>query len=282
MPGRRVTIALSVIALAAAAYAGTLVLLWRFQERIVFQPPDSLPAGESVSREVGTSRLSCSTTDGLALSGFVVAGPKDGPIILAFHGNAVTARQMIPWAEEVSRRLGVTVVLPEYRGYDGMAGVPTYEGARRDAAAALAAMVDRFHVPPGNLFYYGHSLGTAVATELAAEDPPRALILESPFTSARDMAARMPVVGLTCFWRAISRVHYATVERVASLDVPVSVAHGERDVIVPARMGTAVYAAARRKGELLVVPEAGHNDVAAVGGDDYWRWLARAVGAGRQ
>ena len=92
----------------------------------------------------------------------------------------------------------------------------------------------------------------------------------------------MSVVGVTFFWRAISRVHYTTVERVASLDVPVSVAHGERDVIVPARMGKVVYAAARRKGELLLLIEAGHNDVAVVAGDDYYRWMAKAVSAGGQ
>jgi pimeloyl-ACP methyl ester carboxylesterase len=171
-------------------------------------------------------------------------------------------------------------VLPEYRGYDGVVGAPTYEGARRDAAAALAATTGRFHVRPESIFYYGHSLGSAVATELAADNPPHALILESPFTSARDMAGRMPVAGLTLFWKAISRVHYRTVERVSELDVPVYVAHGKRDVVVPARMGAAVYEAARKKGALLMVPEAGHNDVPLVGGDEYWRWLGKAVGSG--
>jgi fermentation-respiration switch protein FrsA (DUF1100 family) len=273
------TIALSVIVILAAVYAGILMFLWRFQERIVFQPPTA------ETGPVEASRLSYTAADDVPLVAYVVDATAVGngtarPIVLAFHGNAVLAREMIPWAREVSRRLGVTVVLPEYRGYDGVAGVPTYEAARRDAEAALAATVEKFRVPAEGVVYYGHSLGTAVATELASAHAPRALILESPFTSARDMAARMSVVGVTFFWRAISRVHYTTVERVASLDVPVSVAHGERDVIVPARMGKAVYEAARRKGELLMVHEAGHNDVAAVAGDDYYRWMAKATGLG--
>jgi fermentation-respiration switch protein FrsA (DUF1100 family) len=57
------------------------------------------------------------------------------------------------------------------------------------------------------------------------------------------------------------------------------VAHGDRDIIIPVRMGREVFAAAAVKGELLIVAGAGHNDVADAGGRDYWRWLARAIGS---
>ena len=67
--------------------------------------------------------------------------------------------------------------------------------------------------------------------------------------------------------------------RVAAVTAPVWVAHGERDTVIPADMGRAVYAAARVRGRLLLVPDAGHNDVAAVAGEDYWRWIAAALGA---
>jgi fermentation-respiration switch protein FrsA (DUF1100 family) len=94
------------------------------------------------------------------------------------------------------------------------------------------------------------------------------------------MAGRMPVVGLRFFWGAIARVHYDTRERVATLDVPVSVAHGDRDLVIPARMGRAVFEASRRKGELLVVAEGDHNDVPITGADAYWRWFGEAIRAG--
>ena len=64
---------------------------------------------------------------------------------------------------------------------------------------------------------------------------------------------------------------------VRSLDAPVWVAHGERDMIVPARMGRAVYDAAKKKGRLLILPGASHNDVEDVGGEEYWQWLEGAV-----
>jgi pimeloyl-ACP methyl ester carboxylesterase len=72
-------------------------------------------------------------------------------------------------------------------------------------------------------------------------------------------------------------VHFDTEERVRTLAAPVHVAHGDRDLLIPLRMGRAVHAAARTKGELLVVPHAGHNDVDDVGGEAYWRWLEHAL-----
>jgi fermentation-respiration switch protein FrsA (DUF1100 family) len=78
-------------------------------------------------------------------------------------------------------------------------------------------------------------------------------------------------------WKAISRIHFDTRQAVSRLDVPVSVAHGKRDRIVPFRMGLEVYEAAKRKGELLLLDEAGHNDVAEVGSDEYWNWLKAAL-----
>jgi fermentation-respiration switch protein FrsA (DUF1100 family) len=273
MPNRRMTIALNVLGVIVVGYVILLALLWRFQERIVFQPPanpESLDSANSI--------LEYTSSDGIRLLAYVIEpASSGGPVVLAFHGNAMISRWMIPWAREFSRRTGATVVLPEYRGYDGLAGVPTYQGARLDADAALNAVREFFHVQASDMVFYGHSLGTAVATELASSNPPRVLLLESPFSSARAMAARWPVPGLGLVWPAISRVHYTTADRVAKLGVPVHVVHGERDIIVPSRMGRAVYAAAANKGALLLLPEAGHNDVATVGGDAYWKWVQAAI-----
>jgi fermentation-respiration switch protein FrsA (DUF1100 family) len=78
-------------------------------------------------------------------------------------------------------------------------------------------------------------------------------------------------------WKAISRIHFDTRQAVSLLDVPISVAHGKTDRIVPFRMGVEVYEAAKRKGQFLLVENAGHNDVAEVGGDEYWAWLKAAL-----
>jgi pimeloyl-ACP methyl ester carboxylesterase len=132
-------------------------------------------------------------------------------------------------------------------------------------------------VSPSNVVFFGHSLGSAIAAELAATIHPHALVLQAPFSSARAMASRMIVPGLRAFFRLISRVHFDTLARVAGTTAPVWVVHGDRDVVVPVRMGREVFAAAACPGELLIVRGAGHNDVAEIGGTAYWSWLTRAV-----
>jgi fermentation-respiration switch protein FrsA (DUF1100 family) len=266
-------VALSFAVAVALAYAGFALLLWRYQERIVFQPP-RWPE----SPEDDAPRLSFAAADGTALFAFVVGDHRPNrPPVIAFHGNAVVARAMIPWTREAARRLDVCVVLAEYRGYDGVGGSPTYAATAMDARATLEAASAHLEVDRSSFVIFGHSLGSAVAAELAASAGAKALVLESPFTSARDMVARWPVVGFRVGWSLVSRVHYDTVARVRDLDVPVFVAHGERDVVVPPRMGRAIFSAAKNPGRLLMVPEAGHNDVPEVGGEEYWNWLAAAV-----
>jgi len=263
----------------AVVYLTVAVLLWRFQERIVFQPPawpDRTPLPAQATK------LEIITADGIRGRAYQVGSISGKPPVIAFHGNAEIARWQLPWAIEAAARLGTCVFVAEYRGYDGVEGSPTYEGARLDAEALHAEVVRRTGVGVSECVLYGHSLGSAVAAELAAAKGCRSLALESPFTSARDMVARWPVVGFRVGWSLVSRVHYDTVARVRELAAPVHVAHGERDLVVPVRMGRAVHAAARVKGGLLIEARAGHSDVPEVGGERYWAWLAHAAASFEQ
>jgi fermentation-respiration switch protein FrsA (DUF1100 family) len=200
--------------------------------------------------------------------------------MLAFHGNADVARWLVPWAQQVVDHTGLCVVLAEYRGYDGLAGIPSYASSARDAVAAWQFTRDSLGVTPERLVLFGHSLGSAVAAELAGAARPRALVLQSPFTTAQDMARRMFVPGLNALWRLISRVHFDTLSRVKALAAPVSVVHGDRDLIIPVWMGRAVFSNAREKGQLLIVHGAGHNDVPQMGAGAYWSWMTHAVNLG--
>jgi fermentation-respiration switch protein FrsA (DUF1100 family) len=261
-----------IIGAGVAALLVALLIIWWRQERITFQPPP--PPFDDAG---DTRRLSIPASDGTAIFGYVVGDSTARGILIAFHGNADLAVWQIPWAREVARRSGWQVMLVEYRGYGGNAGSPSYGGVQQDARGALAAARTTLGVDPERIAYFGHSLGSAVATELAAESAPVALLLQSPFTSARDMARIIVARPIALIWNLMSRVHYDTVACVASLSCPVYVAHGDRDRIVPARMGRGVYAAAANKGALLIVSGAGHNDVAVQGGNDYWRWLVDAL-----
>ena len=261
---------------AIAAYAGLLFMLWHYQERVLFQPPQGVNDGP-----VAADRVTYRAADGVELFGFLVGECKPArAAVIAFHGNADISRWLIPWASRLAREADACVFLPEYRGYDGIVGRPSYASSSLDATAAADFLTEHFGLSHDDLVLYGHSLGSAVAAELASREQPRALVLQSPLTTARAMAGRLGVPGIRGFWRLISRIHYDTPTRVRSLQSPVWVSHGDRDVVVPVRMGREVFASAAVKGELLIVRGAGHNDVPEMGGQAYWSWLVRAVRSG--
>jgi len=269
------TFLLTALAIVAVLWVAMIAIVWAAQERMVWLPPRV-----RVAEPTGVARVDFDTPDGQPLFYYRVAGaaPSDGAqIVLAFHGNADLAALQVPWARELAERTGAVVVLAEYRGYAGLPGRPTYEGTRSDALATWREVERRERDAASRCVFLGHSLGSAVAAELASEVAPRTLLLESPFSSARALAARMPFPGVTLLWKAIARVRYDTRARVAALDVPVWVAHGDADPVIPVAMGREVHAAARRHGELLIVPGAGHNDLREHRA--YWEWLARGVRA---
>ena len=267
---------LPLLAVALVLVALANLVVWRVQERLVFQPtPPPYPS------DAGWARTAYAARDGQPLFAYVVGDRATATgAVIAFHGNADLAVNQIWWADELARRAGELVVVPEYRGYAGLGGTPGYAASQDDARAAYALVRDTLAVPADRVTLYGHSLGAAIAAALAAEVAPRALVLESPFTSIRAMGAYLLTPRVPALWRLIARLHWDTEALVAALESPVWVAHGARDRVIPVRMGVAVHAAARVKGRLLVVPDAGHNDVRGVGGEAYEQWLFGAVGGG--
>jgi Hydrolases of the alpha/beta superfamily len=248
-------------------------LIWIFQERIAFQPPrPPFPKGGDLRQ------VTYFTEDRQQLLAYIAGDPSTANgLLLCFHGNADLAARAVDWAGAVVRMTGFAVMLAEYRGYMGLPGRPTYHSSQLDSEAAFIFARNSLHVSPNCMAFYGHSLGTAVAAELATKHCPFALILESPFTSARAMGRVIGWRPVQLTWDAITRFHFDTVARVASIDAPVWVAHGGKDRLIPSEMGEQVFAAAKIKGEMLLVPDALHSDVAARGGADYWRWMESAL-----
>ena len=265
---------LAVVGIIVATVFGALaVMLWSQQERIVFQPPGPPhPPGR------GARRLDFAASDGQPLFAFLVGEqPDSNGLVIVFHGNADLAAWQIPWAEEVTRRTGRLVLLAEYRGYGGLGGAPTYAAGHLDAQTTYAVARDSLAVPADRIVLFGHSLGSAIAAELAREVTPEALVLVAPLTSIREMARRISPTAPLLHWLRLVRVHYDTEAIVRSLDAPVWVAHGTRDRVIPFEMGQRVFDAARHKGELLVVEGADHNGLVEAAGEAYWSWLTRAL-----
>lgn len=252
--------------------SGLLLLIWWGQERILFQPPSF----SDITEEPG--RVEYKAADGQRLAGYIIGDPGSAPgVLVCFHGNADLSYWQLDWGREVAERTGYAVFLAEYRGYMSLEGTPSYATTKLDSEAAYDHLQKTLGADPRRFAFYGHSLGSGVAAELAERHPPRALLLQSPFTSARAMARVIASAPIVLAWNTVSRVHFDTQRIVSRLDVPVSVTHGTRDRVVPVKMGVEVHAAAKRKGEVLIVEGAGHNDIADVAGEKYWSWITAAL-----
>lgn len=201
--------------------------------------------------------------DGVRLHGWYVPGPRPVTVFWC-HGNAGNISHRLENLRLLRERLGVGTLLFDYRGYGASDGTPSEVGTYRDARAFRAWL--RARTPGAPLVvYFGRSLGAAVATQLAAEDPPSALILETPFTSVRAMAnGTLPGAGY------LFRTRYDTLRRIAEVRAPLLVLHGDADEVVPFHHGRAVFEAAREPKRFVRIPGARHNDTYLVGGAPYW------------
>jgi hypothetical protein len=184
--------------------------------------------------------------------------------ILFCHGNGGNVGDRAPHASLLAAA-GFDVLLFDYRGYGRSPGRPGEAETYADARAARAALLAAEDVDPARVLYLGESLGAAVALELAVAHPPAGLILQSPFTSIRDIArVHYPFIP-----RALVPEAYPSLDRIPHLRAPLLVLHGARDPVVPLMHGEEVFHAAPEPKRLEVFPAAAHNDL----GGERWAEL---------
>jgi fermentation-respiration switch protein FrsA (DUF1100 family) len=205
------------------------------------------------------------TDDGERLHGWWVPArsPSIGQVLLC-HGNAGNVGDRVIHAQLLSTA-GFDVLLFDYRGYGASTGRPDEDGTYLDARAALQVLISQPEADSERVVYLGESLGGAVALALALQSPPSGLILQSTFTSVREVARRhYPIIP-----RGVIPDAYPSARRIGRLRAPVLVLHGDRDEIVPVEQGRALFDAAAQPKRLHVFHGAGHNDLVARWGAEY-------------
>jgi fermentation-respiration switch protein FrsA (DUF1100 family) len=200
--------------------------------------------------------LDVTTEDGLHItSWYRPATAKDKLTIVFFQGNAghlgYRNYKVRPWLDA-----GYGVLMIGYRGF-GNPGSPSEEGLYMDAQAAIDAIKAK-GVPEDGMVFYGESMGTGVATQMATEYNAAALILESPYTSVPDVGSdRYPLVPV----RWLLRDQYDSIGKIKNVHMPLLLMHGELDQVVPIKFGRKLFEAANEPKQSVWVPDAGHNNV---------------------
>ena len=218
-------------------------------DRLIFFPDPVVP-----DPPPGVEERTITTADGLRLHAWYAASPGATATLVWSHGNGGNIAGRADVLLALAAR-GVNVLAYDYRGYGRSEGRPTEPGVYRDAEAAYDGL-RAAGVPAARIVAFGESLGGAVAIRLATVRPCAGVAVVSTFTTMRDVGrAHYGPLAL------LAGDRFDSLERVRTLAVPVFVAHGDRDEIVPFALGETLFAAAREPKRFFRAPGAAHNDV---------------------
>jgi uncharacterized protein len=254
---------------AVLVYLCIVTAAWAFQRKLLYFPSQqrTQPADAGLA---GVIEQVLNTPDGQQVITWVGTAKPGFPTILYFHGNGgdLTGR-----ASRMGHYLkhGYGMVMMSYRGFSGSTGSPSERANIADAVMAFDTLVAT-GTKPSDIIVYGESLGSGVATQVAAQRPAGGIILDAPYTSTVD-------VGAQAYWflpvRLLMSDRYETIRHIKKVTAPLLVLHGERDSVIPVAMGRAVHAAATSAKQIATFPQAGHQDHTEHGSYDVvLRWLA--------
>jgi pimeloyl-ACP methyl ester carboxylesterase len=203
---------------------------------------------------------------------WIPASQPDAPVVLYLHGNGWNIGDSAYNTARL-RRIGFSVLAIDYRGFGRSGGrFPSEAQVYEDAQVGWDHLKTR-HADAKRRFVYGHSLGGAVAIDLAARNPDvGGLIIESGFTSIHDLAREVHGLGLLPLdWLLTQR--FDSLGKIGSITMPVLFLHGSADATVPVSMGERLHAAAPQPKTLMLFPDAGHSSIAVVA----WKRYRRAL-----
>jgi len=265
----------------AFSYLGICLFLFISQTRFIFFPTpviEKTPEFFNLPYEEVWLPVAAKTGKLERIHGWWIKTKQpNAKVLLYLHGNGINIGANVAHANRFYQ-LGFSVLLIDYRGYGRSGGsFPNEKRVYEDAATAWNYLVQQQQISPRQIFIYGHSLGGAIAIDLAVKQPQAAgLIVESSFTSIRDL-----ITYRKKFWMfpvdLILTQRFESIKKLPNLKIPVLFIHGIADSAVPSFMSEKLYAAAPEPKQLFLVPTAEHNNTAVVGGSEYLQWIESFV-----
>ena len=265
----------SLLLVALVGYAGLLLLLRLGEPRLLYFPgPRGALVPPPASLGLPVERAELRTDDDVRLVAWVIRADSATPWLLICHGNGGNISDAgRPFHYAGLRQAGLNLLAFDYRGYGESEGTPTEDGLYRDAETAYRFLTDSLGIPAQRIVLFGHSLGSAVAVELAGRVPAAGLILDGALTSVPDRAQEIyPFVPAR--WLAVSR--YASRDKIGRLTLPKLFLHAERDEVIPIAHGRRLFAAAPEP-KRFVPLAGGHDDAFEADSAVYFGEIRRFV-----
>ena len=247
---------LSYLLWVVAIYICLCGTLFSFQRSLLYHPDQTIPNPVQFGFE-DIESIRIETQDGYRLLAWWSA-PKlvSNPTIVFFHGNAGNIGHR---ADKIRHfiKAGYGVLIVTYRYNAGAGGVPNETNIYSDARSTMRFITNKLR-DRNLIFIYGESLGTGVAVEMAVESDVSGVILEAPYTS-------IPDVAQAHYWYLPARYmvldKFEILSRIQKIDVPLLIVHGEQDTTIPVSFSQSLYKEALEPKQILIVPDAGHNNL---------------------
>ena len=235
-----------------AIYVLTIVGLTTFQRRLQYLPDRRLvdPAQGGMN---GAEDLRLTTDDGETLVAWYVPAKDGHPLILYFHGNGGALVDRVPRFRALTAS-GYGLLAIAYRGYGGSTGSPTQKGLMEDGETAYLEARTRGY-GGDRIVLMGESLGTGVAVALAATHEAAAVVLDSPYSSAVEVAAAHYAV-FPVKWLMFDQ--FRSDLAISDVHIPILVLHGDEDDIVPISLARQLFELANEPKTFMRVPGGKH------------------------
>lgn len=236
----------------ATFYALVVVGVGLFQRKLIYFPDVHLVSPAQAGMD-GVQELTIATSDGERLVAWYAPPSEGRPLILYFHGNGGGLVDRAPRFRPMLAS-GYGLLAVAFRGYSGSTGVPSQDGLMEDGKAAYLAARAK-GLKDQQIVVMGESLGTGIAIPIAAEHDVAALVLDSPYSSAADVAVeRYPLLPV----RLLMRDQFQSEAAIGKVRAPILIVHGDRDAIIPLRFAQRLFEKANEPKSFVLERGGGH------------------------
>lgn len=252
------------LVLASIAYVSVCVLFGLFQRRLIYYPSRAAYEATPAERGLPFEDLTLTTHDGVDIAAWYMPHSQAKGTVLFLHGNAGNMAGRIDDAQ-ILHRMGVNVLMIDYRGFGRSKGRPDEQGTYEDAETGWRYLVETLGQSPDAIVIFGRSLGGAIAIELASRQTPAGLVVESTFTNIVDVGRRLfPLLPV----RWIVSYKYDSIQKVPSITCPKLHFHGTDDSLITFENGRTLFDAAAEPKQFIETP-GGHGEAGFTYSSEY-------------